>query len=153
MNQQTYDILLVEDNPDHAELVIRSLEGHPLTNKIHHLSDGEAALDYLFQRGRFGDAGKRPRPHIVLLDLGLPKIRGLEVLEKIRESRDLDVVPVVVLTTSNAESDVGDAYRLHANSYLVKPHDFEKFTDLMEALGFYWLRWNHYPGQNQHGWL
>ena len=149
MKTLPYEILLVEDNPDHAELVIRSLEDHPMASKIHHLSDGEAALDYLFN----DDAEQCPRPQIVLLDLGLPKIRGLEVLEKIRASRELDDVPVVVLTTSNAESDVDDAYKLHANSYLVKPHDFATFSELMKALGFYWLHWNHYPGRALRGWL
>lgn len=153
MKTLPYEILLVEDNQDHAELVIRSLEDHPMANKIHHLSDGEAALDYLFRRGDFDSAEKSPRPHIVLLDLGLPKIRGLEVLKRIRESPELDRMPVVVLTTSNAESDVGDAYKHHANSYLVKPHDFATFSELMETLGFYWLRWNHFPGRASKSWL
>ena len=153
MNTPPYEILLVEDNPDHAELVIRSLEDHPMASKIHHLSDGEAALDYLFRRGVFDDAMDCPRPHIVLLDLGLPKIRGLEVLQKIRASRELDNMPVVVLTTSNAERDVGDAYKLHANSYLVKPHDFATFSELMKALGFYWFHWNHFSGRELRSWL
>ncbi len=153
MKTPPYEILLVEDNPDHAELVIRSLEDHPVKNKIHHLCDGEAALDYLLRRGDFDQIERSPRPHIVLLDLGLPKIRGIEVLKKIRAVRELDAIPVVVLTTSNAESDVGDAYKYHANSYLVKPHDFSKFSELMDALGFYWLCWNHYPGRTARRWL
>ncbi len=152
MKSPPYEILLVEDNPDHAELVMRSLEGHPIANKIHHLADGEAALDYLFRRGAFDDAAKSPRPHVVLLDLGLPKIPGLDVLREIRSARELDEMPVVVLSTSKAESDVGDAYRLHANSYLVKPHDFASFTELMKDLGSYWLGWNHLPGRTMPSW-
>ena len=141
----TYEILLVEDNPDHAELVMRSLESHPLACEIHHLADGEAALDYLFRRGAFADAETSPRPHVVLLDLGLPKISGLDVLKEIRSAHELDDIPVVALTTSKAEADVKDAYKLHANSYLVKPHDFTEFTQLMSALGSYWLGWNQLP--------
>ncbi len=147
MTSQPHEILLVEDNQDHAELVMRSLEDHPHANKIHHLADGEAALDYLFRRGDFDDAEKTARPHMVLLDLGLPKVPGLDVLKEIRSAPELDEMPVVVLSTSKAESDVKEAYRLHANSYLVKPHDFKTFTDLMENLGSYWLGWNHLQGQ------
>ncbi len=147
MTSPPYEILLVEDNPDHAELVMRSLESHPLTNKIHHLVDGEAALDYLFRRGAFDDAEKSPRPHVVLLDLGLPKIPGLDVLKEIRSAPELDEMPVVVLTTSKAEVDVAEAYKFSANSYLVKPHDFASFTELMQDLGSYWLGWNHLPGR------
>ncbi len=142
----TYEILLVEDNQDHAELVKRSLESHPLACRIHHLPDGEAALDYLLRRGAFSDAEASPRPHVVLLDLGLPKISGLDVLKRIRSVDELDAMPIVVLTTSKAEMDVEEAYRLHANSYLVKPHDFADFTDLMSNLGSYWLGWNQQPG-------
>jgi DNA-binding response OmpR family regulator len=142
----TYEILLVEDNPDHAELVMRSLESHQLACKIHHLADGEAALDYLFRRGAFADVEASPRPHVVLLDLGLPKISGLDVLKEVRSAHQLDDMPIVVLTTSKAETDVEDAYKLHANSYLVKPHDFAAFTELMSALGSYWLGWNQLPG-------
>lgn len=139
------DILLVEDNASHAELVIRSLGEHRLAKTIHHVADGEAALDYLFRRGPFHDAKKYPRPQLVLLDLRLPKIDGLEVLKEIRQSEDLQRIPVVILSTSYAEPDVGKAYDYHANSYLVKPLDFEQFTQLMNDLGFYWLGWNHYP--------
>lgn len=141
------NVLLVEDDPAHAELIIRSLEDHPLSNEIHHLADGEAALDYLFRRGDYGGSEEYPRPHVVLLDLRLPKVDGLEVLEKIRASAELDDIPVVVLSTSRAESDVNQAYRLHANSYLVKPLDFATFTKLMDDFGFYWLGWNFYPGR------
>ena len=138
-------ILFVEDNLDHAELVKRSFAAHRVANRIHHLTDGEAALDYLLRRKAFSDPRKSPRPHVILLDLRLPKVDGLEVLRIIRRSVDLEQIPVVVLTTSQAEMDVGKAYEYHANSYLVKPLDFENFTTLMDDLGFYWLGWNHFP--------
>lgn len=150
MNEQTaaeepFIILLVEDNPAHAELVKRSLEGHPVANRIIHVSDGEAALDFLFRRGEFADPARSPRPHVVLLDLRLPRVDGLEVLREIRTSPQLEKLPVVILTTSEAEMDVARAYQYHANSFLVKPLDFDKFMQLMDNLGFYWLKWNYYP--------
>jgi CheY-like chemotaxis protein len=142
---EPFVILLVEDNPAHAELVKRTLEGHPVANRIIHISDGETALDYLFRRGAFADAEKSPRPHVDLLDLRLPRVDGLEVLQEIRTSDALEKLPVVVLTTSEAEMDAARAYEYHANSFLVKPLDFDKFVRLMEDLGFYWLKWNYYP--------
>jgi len=138
-------ILLVEDNKDHTELIIRNLQSHRVANKIFHVADGEQALDYLFRRGDYTDPATSPRPHVVLLDLRLPKIDGLEVLKEIRTSDGLARTPVVILTTSKAEQDVARAYEYHANSYLVKPVDFDSFTRLMDDLGFYWLGWNHYP--------
>ena len=145
MSGDAMTILFVEDNPDHAELVMRSFEDHRVANHIRHLSDGEAALDYLLRRGDFENPEDSPRPHLILLDLRLPKVDGLEVLREIRQHQELERIPVVILTTSYAEIDVTKAYRHHANSYLVKPLDFEKFTSLMKDLGFYWLSWNHYP--------
>ncbi len=145
MNGHALTILLVEDNQDHAELVMRSFEDHRVGNHICHLTDGEAALDYLLRRGEYSDPATSPRPHVVLLDLRLPKVDGLKVLERIRDTEGLERIPVVILTTSHAEMDVGKAYQHHANSYLVKPLDFDKFTNLMDDLGFYWLCWNHYP--------
>ncbi len=138
-------ILLVEDNIDHAELIIRSLEDHRVSNEIRHVSNGESALDYLLRQGDFSDPESSPRPHMVLLDLRLPKIDGLEVLKVIKDSDDLQRIPVVILTTSKAERDVAMAYDYHANSYLVKPVDFSKFSQLMNDLGFYWLAWNTKP--------
>jgi CheY-like chemotaxis protein len=138
-------ILLVEDNPDHAELLIRGFEDHPLQNRILHLSDGEAALDYLMRRGEYIEPEKSPRPAVVLLDLRLPKIDGLEVLQRIRSRAELDDVAVVILTTSNAELDVAQAYDHRANSFLVKPLDFASFHQLITVLGYYWLGWNQHP--------
>ena len=138
-------ILLVEDNPDHTELIMRRFEHHRVANKIYHVADGEAAQDYLFQRGTYDDPHKSPQPHVVLLDLRLPKVDGLEILKEIKTSDQLKKIPVVILTTSEAEKDVAKAYQHRANSYLVKPVDFDKFGQLMDDLGFYWLGWNHYP--------
>ncbi|MEW6218094.1 MAG: response regulator [Thermodesulfobacteriota bacterium] len=138
-------ILFVEDNPAHAELVIRSFEDQRVANTIHHVADGEAALDYLLRRGAYAAPADSPRPHVILLDLRLPKVDGLEVLKQIRLSAELRTLPVVVLTTSASEADAAKAYDYHANSYLVKPLDFAKFSELMEDLGFYWLGWNYYP--------
>lgn len=143
MSGDPITILLVEDNPDHATLVIRSLKNFLVANHIIHAEDGEEALNYL---NKIGNGTKRP--HLVLLDLRLPKIDGLEVLRQIKTNKDLVDIPVVVLTTSDAETDMARAYEYHANSYLVKPVDFSKFTDLMNALGFYWICWNKNPFSN-----
>jgi CheY-like chemotaxis protein len=138
-------VMLVEDNPDHAELVIRTLEDHRIANKIEHFSDGQSALDYLLRREEYHDAANSPRPHVILLDLRLPRVDGLEVLKVIKDNDDLKNIPVVVLTTSEAERDVARAYSSHVNSYLVKPVGFEEFSKLMNDLGFYWLGWNTHP--------
>ena len=145
MKGEPWIILLVEDNPDHAELVKRGFQKHRMLNKIYHVSDGEAALDYLFRRGMYADPGTSPRPHVILLDLRLPKVDGLQVLGEIKTDEDLRLIPVVVLTTSEAEKDLARAYSHHANSYLVKPVDFGKFVQLMNDMGFYWLGWNRQP--------
>jgi len=138
-------VLLVEDNDAHAELVQRSLENHRVANKVIHLADGEMAVNYLLQRAPYADPKQHPRPCVVLLDLRLPKVDGLEVLKTIKTTADLHSLPVVILTTSEAERDVAQAYEYHANSYLVKPVDFQKFQELMNDLGFYWLSWNRSP--------
>jgi CheY-like chemotaxis protein len=135
-------ILLVEDDPAHAEIVRRNLSGSRYANRLMHLSDGQAALDYLFQRYEFSAPAHSPRPGLILLDLRLPKVDGLEVLKTIKSDDGLSRIPVVMLTTSAAEADVTKAYAFHANSYLVKPADFGKFGELIEAVGYYWLSWN-----------
>ena len=139
-------ILLVEDNLSHAELVKRTLEAHPIVHRLYHVGDGEAALAYLFRQGVYADPATSPRPHVVLLDLRLPKLSGMEVLKAIRASRELQTVPVVVLTTSTAERDVVYAYEHHVNSYLVKPIDYAQFSQLLHDLDFYWLNWDYHPG-------
>ena len=143
--EESFTILLIEDNTAHAELVMRSFAEHRVANRVIHVCDGEAALDYCFRRGMYADPETSPRPQVILLDLRLPKIDGLEVLREIRASEAIGTVPVVILTTSEVERDVAEAYAQGANSYLVKPLDFTKFTQLMDDLGFYWLGWNHYP--------
>lgn len=138
-------VMLIEDNIDHAELVVRTLEDHLISNKVRHFLDGQSALDYLFRRGEFSEAKETQRPHVILLDLRLPRVDGIDVLKAIKEDTDLKSIPVVVLTTSEAEKDVAKAYHNHANSYLVKPVGFEDFKKLMDDLGFYWLKWNVNP--------
>jgi CheY-like chemotaxis protein len=138
-------ILLVEDDPAHAEIVRRNLADFRVANRIVHVEDGQAALDYLFHEGRYSDAAAHPPPHLILLDLRLPKVDGLEVLRRLKQDDHLKRIPTVVLTTSGAESDMVNAYSNGAGSYLVKPVDFAKFTALMEAFGFYWLAWNRFP--------
>lgn len=138
-------VMLVEDNADHAELVIRTLEDHRIANKVIHFLDGQNALDYLLRRHGYEDPEVAPRPHMILLDLRLPGIDGLEVLRMIKEQEELKNIPVIVLTTSEAEKDVARAYSNHVNSYLVKPVGYEEFSKLMNDLGFYWLGWNTHP--------
>ena len=136
-------VLLVEDNPAHAELIIRSLEDHDTPLDIYHAPDGEVALNFLYQRDQYTDLAENPRPHIILLDIRMPKVSGLEVLEELKSDPNLKSIPVIILTTSEAEQDVARAYDHYANSYLVKPVDFDKFVQLMNELGLYWFNWNH----------
>jgi CheY-like chemotaxis protein len=138
-------ILLVEDDPAHAEFMRRNLSVSRIANRLMHVSDGQAALDYLFRRKEFSDPALSPRPALILLDLRLPKVDGLEVLKAIKTDDGLSKIPVVMLTTSAAEADVTKAYTFHVNSYLVKPADFFQFGALIEAVGNYWLAWNQNP--------
>ncbi|MFQ5570664.1 MAG: response regulator [Rhodothermales bacterium] len=145
MPKEPLAILLVEDNPAHAELVMRGFEDHRIANTIHHVADGKAALAYLFRQGVYKDAIRSPRPHMILLDLRLPKIGGLDVLKQIKSSEELRSIPVVILTTSTSQRDVSCAYAQYANGYVVKPVDFSKFMQLLDELGSYWLDWNCPP--------
>ena len=139
------NILYIEDDPAHAEISKRNLQKSRIINKLIHLDDGQKAIDYLFHKGEYIDMIKNPKPHIILMDLRLPKVDGLEIIEKIKKEERLKSIPIVVLTTSAAERDIQMAYNLNVNSYLVKPLDFEKFSELLETFGFYWLAWNTYP--------
>lgn len=145
MDERIGRLLIVEDNDDHAELVLRSFQSHSNHLALERLRDGEQALDYLFRRGAFENLTKAERPDVILLDLRLPKVDGLEVLRQIKESSELKALPVVILTTSAAEIDVARAYEHHANAYLVKPVEFREFTDMLRDLGMFWLVWNKGP--------
>ena len=136
------NLLLVEDNDAHAEMVKRSFEQHEIANTIHHVDDGQKALDYIFNQGDYIDTKQFPSPHCVLLDLRLPRVDGLEVLRQIKTNDLTRRIPVVILTTSAADKDIARSYEYHANSYVVKPMDFTQFEDLMETIGSYWLDWN-----------
>lgn len=142
MENNAVRVMLVEDNVDHAEMVMRQFELHRVASDLIHLSDGQAALDYLYGNAPYEDSTKNPQPDMILLDLRLPKVDGLEVLRIVKEDKNLCSIPIVILTTSSAERDVVLAYSRHANSYLVKPVDFEKFRQLMKDLGTYWMLWN-----------
>jgi len=145
MNGQPLTILLVEDNLDHAELVKRNMEDFAVANRIIHVEDGQVALDYLFGHGEYADRLRFPLPQLMLLDLRLPKVDGLQVLKEVKENADLQSLPVVILTTSEAERDVASAHKYHANSFLTKPVDFLEFSRLLRDLGYYWLAWNKRP--------
>jgi len=138
-------ILLAEDDPAHAEIVRRNMTISRIANRLEHVNDGQEALDYLYNRGKFSDPLQAPRPSLILLDLRMPRVDGLEVLQTIKSDPHLARIPVVVLTTSAAETDLARAYDHHANSYLVKPIDFSMFSTLLETIGCYWLIWNQHP--------
>jgi two-component system response regulator len=140
-------ILLVEDDPAHAEIVLRNLTA--LQNRVKciaHLSDGQQALDYLQREGAHADPERSPRPDLVLLDLRLPRVDGFEVLRRMKASKEVSHIPVVVLSTSEAESDITAAYQGGASSYLVKPAEFEAYIELMQAFGHYWGDLNRFHG-------
>jgi len=133
------DILIVEDNPQDAELAIRALKKKNLSNNIFTVSDGAEALDFLYCKGKYERRQLLNKPKVILLDLKLPKVSGLEVLAKIKSDPNLKKIPVVVVTSSKEDPDIKEAYDLGANSYVVKPVDFEKFIESIQSLGFYWL--------------
>ena len=139
-------ILLAEDDPGHARLIEKNLRRADVANRIVVVADGQAALDYLNRENGFSDPAAAPRPGIILLDLRLPKVDGMEVLKQLKADPKFSSIPVVILSTSQAEQDIVKAYALHANSYLVKPVDFANFTELMETFDFYWLAWNQRLG-------
>ena len=143
---QAIDILLVEDNPQDIELTIRALKKRNLANSVFVVEDGVDALDFLFSRGKYSsrNAGKNPR--LVLLDLKLPKLNGLEVLRTLKEDPKTCSIPVVMVTSSREDPDIKSAYELGANSYVVKPVDFDAFVEAMSSLGLYWLLVNQAPG-------
>lgn len=139
------EILLVEDNPQDAELTIRALKNRNLANNLVHVEDGQAALDFLFNTGRYKNREISPKPKLVMLDLKLPKVDGIEVLRRIRADARTKLLPVVVLSSSREDRDVAEAYKLGVNSYIVKPVDFESFSEAVSNLGLYWLILNEAP--------
>lgn len=139
------EILLVEDNPDDAGLVIRALKKHNLANHLVHLSDGAQALDFVFCKGEYAERQIDDKPKVILLDLKMPKVDGLQVLKAIREDERTKYIPVVIMTSSNEESDIIGSYKLGTNSYVVKPVDFDNFSKAVAELGFYWLLLNKVP--------
>ncbi|MDH4273745.1 MAG: response regulator [Gammaproteobacteria bacterium] len=145
MNGKPINILLVEDDPAHAEIVRRNFETERIANYLKWVIDGQEALDYLQRTGEYETPESSPTPGLILLDLRLPKVDGLEVLSTIKQDSALSMIPVVIMTTSSAESDIARAYKNRANSYVVKPLDLEKFSSLLDAIGFYWLVWNERP--------
>jgi len=138
-------ILLVEDNPDDVALTLRAFEKSNIKNEIITVGDGEAALDYLFCKGKYEGRNPLDFPSVVLLDLKLPKLDGFEVLKAIRENVKTKLLPVVILTSSKEEQDIFNGYSLGANSYIRKPVDFEKFFEAVQTLGLYWLLLNEHP--------
>ncbi len=137
-------ILLVEDNPDHAELVSRCLENE-FDGHLFHVRDGEEALEFLRHRGRYSDTAARPRPALILMDLRLPKLDGLGLLRRIKTDESLSAIPVVILSTSTADSDVDGAYAAQANAYLAKPLNFSEFKQQLQATARFWLGCNRFP--------
>lgn len=144
MNTNTVEILLVEDNPNDVELTLHALRKHNLANHIHVVSDGEEALDFLFCRGAYQNRDA-VTPKVVLLDLKLPKVDGLEVLRQLRSDERTRVMPVVIMTSSRQERDVVESYKLGSNSYIVKPVDFDQFSESVRQIGCYWLLLNQPP--------
>jgi CheY-like chemotaxis protein len=145
-NRSAVDILLVEDNEADAELTLRALRKAHLANSIHIARDGAEAVAYLLPEGEPHRRRANDSPRVILLDLNLPKLNGLEVLRRIRNDDRTRLTPVVVLTSSREERDIVETYRLGVNSYIVKPVDFENFVEAVKTLGFYWLLLNQTPG-------
>lgn len=147
--QDMIEILLVEDNPNDVELALYAFAQHKFANPIVTARDGEEALDYLFCTGKYADRTDQRNPCVVLLDLKLPKVDGLEVLKIIKSDNRTRMIPVIILTSSNEETDLVKSYHLGVNSYILKPVDFDQFVEAMRHLGNYWLLLNHPPKLTQ----
>lgn len=144
-NLNEVEILIVEDNPNDAEMALRALKKNKLTNNVLVVEDGEEALDFIFRRGEYSERNNESSPKIILLDLKLPKVSGLEVLKEIKSNLETKMIPVIVLTSSKEENDIIESYKLGVNSYIVKPVDFDKFVESVRELGLYWLLLNESP--------
>jgi two-component system, response regulator len=145
LNTRVVEILLVEDNPNDVELTLHAFERNNLANAVQVARDGQEALDYLAGIDTDGNGAGNSRPKVVLLDLKLPRVDGLEVLRAIRQDEKLRTLPVVVMTSSREDRDIVESYDLGVSSYIVKPIDFDKFVETVRALGFYWVLLNEPP--------
>lgn len=145
MTDNIVEILLVEDNPNDVELTLHAFRKNNFTNRIHVARDGAEALDFIFCQGEYANRHPEDGPRIILLDLNLPKVSGLEVLRKIKGEPRTSVIPIVMLTSSREERDVLESYQLGVNSYIVKPVDFNQFTEAVRTLGLYWVLLNNPP--------
>ncbi len=145
MSQKPIEILLIEDNPNDEELTLYALKKNNVTNYIQVVRDGAEALEYLFCTGAYAHRRIDDAPKVILLDLKLPKMDGLEVLERIKTDERTRILPVVVLTSSQEERDIVESYQLGVNSYIVKPVDFEQFVEAVRRLGLYWMLLNQTP--------
>ena len=143
MENPEVEILLVEDNINDAELAIRALRKNNIANNLIHLADGAEALEFLFGKGKYAGRNTQNKPKVILLDLKMPKVDGIEVLKQIKANEETKTIPVVVLTSSKENPDVEQAYSLGANSYIVKPVEFENFRNAVVEIGMYWLLYNH----------
>lgn len=146
MAEMPVEILLVEDNPNDVELTVHALRVNNVTNRIHVVRDGADALDFIFGRGPYHGRTLREGPRVILLDLKLPKVDGLDVLRQIKRDPEARTIPVVALTSSKEERDIVESYQLGVNSYIVKPVDFTQFTEAVRQLGLYWILLNQPPG-------
>ena len=139
------EILLVEDNPTDAEMTLRALRRNNLANKVHWVKDGEQALEFMFRTGAYAGRDPATVPKLIMLDIKMPKVDGIEVLRRIKADERTRKVPVVVMTSSNEERDVVESYRLGVNSYIVKPVQFESFLETVAKIGLYWVITNRVP--------
>ena len=145
MNYNNTEILFVEDSMDDAKLTIRALIKSGLTSKLHHVKDGAEALDYIYCKGVYASRDIKEHPKLMLLDLKMPKVSGLEVLEKIKSDPDMKTIPVVILTSSKEDPDIKKCYVLGANSYIVKPVESDNFFQSIKEIGLYWMILNQSP--------
>jgi two-component system response regulator len=145
MNDEDVEILLVEDNPNDVELMLHVLKSNRISNRIRVVRDGSEALEFIFCTGAYASRNKSDGPKLILLDLKLPKVDGLEVLKQIKSDPCTSAIPVVVLTSSHQDRDMVDSYKYGVNSYICKPVDFEQFTEAARMLGMYWLLLNQSP--------
>jgi len=146
MENPDIDILLVEDSPGDAQLVFKVLKKNNMAFRLHHVEDGAEALDFLFCKGKYASNSHHARPKLVLLDLNLPKVGGIQILSEIKANKKTKMIPVVILTNSAEKSDIAECYNNYANSYLVKPVDFFEFSNTLVTLCRYWLNMNRTAG-------